>query len=646
MSSFVINPLSISQEEIKADLLAWIEDQPDFDAWSSFYQSTSGRAFIDLSAGLMAFLKYDSMMARREAYLQFAQNRASVIAGGQFLGYSAFRGRNAVLSITFTPLASGVLTLWQEIGLVKSLSMLVLTPTAYTIGVPVTVQVLLGNVMTQTLIAPNDNLNAFRFTTPKVSDDLRIFVDAVEVGTSTEITDLVNGFFAVQTNPIGSIDAKYLNLATFTTQYAAGSEIELQWIELNNLAFDLSEVALDELLGTLDEATIVSLYRDVETTMSIQVNAPLDNETKNAIRGRNDMQKIYKKLNSTFVDAKGIDVSAAIVKVFGLISPNYLRLDQTEKQAAQDAFLPFRMHGLQPPIIGDPSEVAISLAFQIYLNTEEAGDVEAAVDSILAGYMNILEPSLNLFDIENSLISNSFIRIARVRLEGPTWNASTYYPRGQLLTPPVANGFVYKVMELLYKSGVTEPVWPLVEGEVIRDGDVEWTAVENTNLGGINDWVATSVYRLGNEVKPTVDNGFTYVCTYQFNDSGATEPVWSPLAGGEPEDIAGTKTVDKGIIWVARPLIGTPVDWAASTDYKVGDIVVATNPGVSDTVGVMFQAVDFRRQSGASIPAFPVTAGLTIEEGHLKFLAVDPTAEVFANDPDQYLTISRTITTS
>lgn len=647
MSDFIIDPITISQDGIKSQIQAWLDAQPDSAAWSPFYASTTGQAFIDLTSGMMAFLKYDSMMARREAYLQFAQNRGSVIAGGQFMGYDAFRGRNAILSVTFTPATSGALALWDSIGMVKSLDMLVLTPTAYTIGVPVTVSVLLGNIVTQTLLAPNANLNVFRFTTPGVSNDLRMFIDAIEVQTSNNITDLLDGSFAVQTNPIGSIDAKYLNFSTFATKYVAGSQVQLDWVELNNLSFVLSDVSVDPLLGLIDTASITSFYQSVEATTSIQVNAPLDNETKNAVRGRNDMQKIYQKLNSTFIDAKGIDISAAIIKVVGLAAPNYLRLNAAEKVTAQEAFTPYRMNGLMPPIIGDPSEMALTLAIKIYLNTAFSGNAQNLVDATIAAYMNKLNTTLDLFEIENIISLQDFVRIARVSIQGTLWSTVTYLSRGKFVTPPTPNGFVYRLTTINHLTGSVEPTWPLTAGLTVQDGDNVWTAVANTNLAGIPDWTPATIRAIDAVVKPTVANGFTYTLTAQKNYSDATEPVWPFLVGAQvPADIAGQRVNDKQLIWVARPQVGTPATWSANTAYVVGDCVVAVNPLVPNTVGVMFQCIDFRGETGGSIPTFPVIVDHTVDDGSVTWTCVDPIAEKLVADIDQYLTISTAVSTT
>lgn len=646
MADNFINPQSASYDDIKAAINTWIESQPDYNTWSPFYKSTQGAALINMFSGFAAFLKYDAIMSLRESFMQFAMNRSSVVAGGQFLGYNSFRGRNAVLNITITPTSSGVLTKWQSLGLVKNFDMLVLTPTAYTTGVPVTIQVVLGHVLSETIVAQNDALNSFVFKNPRVSSDIQMFINNTIVGVSGEIQSLLLGSFAVTTNPFGSVTSRYLNLSTFVTRYVTGSEVKLSYVELEDIAFSLSDVEVKQNIGTLTESAVVSFYRGPETTASIQVNAPLDNETKNAIRGREDMPKIYKKLNPSFVDAKGIDISAAVIKVIGLSTDNFYRLNAVERQAAQDAFQPFRMNGLQPPIIGDPSEIPLKLKFLIYLNTNFSGNVQAAVDSVISGFHNKLGNTVNLFDMENSLTEKDFIKICRITIDGSPWSGNTYSQRGAFVLPTTANGFVYQVQEIRYVNGTTEPVWPTVAGQTVSDGQIKWTAVASAYPLDYVLWTASTYRTLNTTVRPSTANGFIYRATEFINKSGAAEPVWPALAGKLPAAIKRSRVNDNELIWVAIPKVGTPAPWSANTNYKVGDEVVAVNQVTSDTVGVMFKAMEYRGKSGGTAPVFPTVAGQTVVDGNQILVCVTPTGPTVTAQKDQYFTITNSVTTT
>lgn len=55
------------------------------------------------------------------------------------------------------------------------------------------------------------------------------------------------------------------------------------------------------------------------------------------------------------------------------------------------------------------------------------------------------------------------------------------------------------------------------------------------NIAVISDWVLSTAYILGDEVKPSTPNDYRYVCTLA-GSSDATEPVWGTVEGGITTD--------------------------------------------------------------------------------------------------------------
>ncbi len=119
MSGFNISPSSVSFDEIKADLQAYMDSKPDAAKWKDFFDSQVGTTVVEMIAGLGTMLKYDAIVSRREAFPRYAQNRSSVVAYAESVGYSVFRGRNSVLKLTVVPNFTGVLTKYTIIGAVK-----------------------------------------------------------------------------------------------------------------------------------------------------------------------------------------------------------------------------------------------------------------------------------------------------------------------------------------------------------------------------------------------------------------------------------------------------------------------------------------------------------------------------------------------
>ena len=77
MSDQIINPSSVSFEDVQADLLKYADAQPDNEKWDVFFQSSGGYQIIEYISALRAVIKYDNLVAKRENFIQFAKNRSS-----------------------------------------------------------------------------------------------------------------------------------------------------------------------------------------------------------------------------------------------------------------------------------------------------------------------------------------------------------------------------------------------------------------------------------------------------------------------------------------------------------------------------------------------------------------------------------------
>jgi len=404
--SFIIDPSSANFEDIKQDVLDFLLTQPDSDQWTLFFEGASGQKLVELVAALGTFFKFDVIAARREAYLQHALSRSSQIGGSQGLGYSVYRGRNTLLNLTFTPSGSGVYEKYHVLGTIKDRDLVLLESTVYNAGTPLTVQVAIGEVFEETKTAPSDALNIFRFTERGVSEDVLIFIDDVEVVTSKVSKDLIDDKFVLQSNPVGSVDARYLNQLTATTRYDTGGEIKLKWINLKEITFILADIALDETEGVLTASEIDVAYDGPEEESSIKVNAPLNNEVQQTIRARNDQHKQFRALDSTILDANGEDkTEAAEFRVFYIRENNFL-FDQTEKDDLVDAFEIHRPHGVRPPEIADPTRRLIKLKIDI-TSSGVVGDVVGDTTALITPLENILGAIIQLQDLEASRIVES-----------------------------------------------------------------------------------------------------------------------------------------------------------------------------------------------------------------------------------------------
>ena len=635
---FIVNTDSVSQSAIKADLEAWLQTLPDADQWTLYFESATGQAVIELIAAMMTYMKFDSITARREAFLQFALNASSQIAASQSLGYSVFRGRNAIVKLNITPINTGIWPKYEILGTVKDRDLILLEDTPYNAGVPIDVTLVVGSLETQDLVADVSSLDVFRFNQKLVSEDLRISIDGTEVETSKNVVDMLDGKFQLQSNPFGSVDAKYLNLLAFPTRYNVGSILQLEWVTLKDTIFVTSDLALDETEGTLNAVEVTSLFEPVETENSIKVNAPLQNETKFVIRAREDQPKILTQVSTDIIDAKGRDISAAIMILFYMRDDDF-RFTETEVNGLINQMAPYRPHGMLPVLIGHPQRIGVRLKIDVTLSGV-TGDPVTDIRAITQALAFKLQGSIILSDLEASIEALDTVKIVRISFTGDTWLADTKYEVGTHVKASPDNGKIYQAEEILYFSGGGEPTWPAVINEEVTDGDIIWIAVPKDDPSGIPDWEASTSYTVNTEVRPTTPNGFIFKVKETLNESDSVEPTWPPLSGGLPKDHAGTKVNDGNLVWVARELDGTPSAWAADTVYRVGDLVEATDTGASDTVGVMWQAYTYLGQSDNSQPTFPTIVGNSVVDNNLKWVCQESTNDINTLDEEQYYTIT------
>ena len=528
-NDFIVDTNLVSHPEIRADLEEFIATRPNADKWTQFFQSSMGQINVELMSAYAAYLKYDSVTARRENYHQYALTRSGAIGGSQNLGYSYDRGRNALIDITFTPAASTTLPKWHVLGNVNGISLVLLDETIVNAGVPVTVSTVVGDILEEEILSDTDKSATFRFTQKRVSGDVQIFIGATVIDQSSDILDLLIDKFFIQSNVLGSVDAKYLNQDSATTKYLNGSIIKLQWIELKDITFTESNVALDVSEGVLTGIVIQKLFQTQETNESMKVKAPLENETKFTIRGRNDMHKLLLLADPDFIAAGGRDTAvAAVVEIFAVRNDLGIS-DATEKAALLASVIKNRPFGVKPPIIIDPVPNFLEVDITLYLEAGITGDPNAEVRTILDSFEKKLSTPeevqfIDFIEVEKSMTGSDLIKISRIVVKFGTWAANEELRRGLHREPTTPNGFIYEVLSFLRFSGAVEPTWPaptpqtppltgFIYGQTVTDNEIIWVTIAEDNT--LAPWVADSVYRVGDKVKHLGSGGNSPTASFQ-----------------------------------------------------------------------------------------------------------------------------------
>ena len=631
-ANFPIKPESLSFSAIKTDLETWITNQPDNEQWSLFFDGSTGQHIIELIAGMYAIAKFDNIVARREAYIQFSKNRSSKIGSAQFLGYSTYRGQNAIVSVTIVPSGTGV---WEEgevIGSVSDKDLIVTSPTIHNAGVPVTLECVVGTVLEQELTSNTEGLNAFRFTEGSVSEHARIFIDDHEVTSTPDVSGMLNGEFQLQSNSFGSVDAKYLNLTSFIRRYGVGSVIKLQWVELYNLDFSLPDVTIDELEGILEDAFIVSLFKEEETKDSIAINAPLHSETKMNVRGKRDQAKVLRQLDDNIISAEGVTVGNGIMELFYVLEDDERYSPAQVKQLVED-FEPYRPHGLLPPIISSGRRARRIFTFKVKRQPNTTGDIIAKIGEVMSAYEYKLGGAIDLYDVESALEGEDFIKIARLSLTANSRESGYPYEVGDMIKLNPDNGKVYEAIKHAVRSGGTIPTWPIITSATVDDGGVIWQAFIKSDVSEMPHWTPNTDYSLYSRVRPVTPNEFAYRVIGFINRSSDVEPDW-------PTEI-GETIADGDILWRCKELVGTNGEWASLEKYEVGNVVVPSEIGDK-----MFQAYSNVKLSGDVAPEFPTEIEAVVVDGAIHWECKDPFETEQELNEDQYYVITNEVTVS
>lgn len=642
--NFVVDPTSLSESAIFDDLVAFVNSRPDADSWQTFFESGVGVSVLKLMSGLSAYYTYNNIVGRREAYIQYATNRSSIIGGAQQLGYSSFRGKNPVVTLTVTPNFTGTIERFSVVGNVKSQELVALETKVVNNGDSTTIRCVVGDLKSDTVTATSTLPALFRFSgSGLVSDDLRVLVDDVEVAISESVIDIQNFRYIVQTNAVGSVDVFSDNSLNLSTRYDTGSVVTLEWVELKRTDFEESDYIFN--FGDITNINTESVFQTKEDKELIRINSRLQNEVQKVIRAREDQPKQFRQLDTRIIDSTAEDVSPAVMRIFYLLENNFL-LSSQEKEDLVEEFNQFRPHGLQPPLIGDPVRRKLTISIDATLENS-LGDPDSDIKAITQQLAEGLNTTINLKDLERDIEALSNIKIARPQISGETWVNDNKYEVGEFVKDFPDNGRVYSLFEILYFSGASEPTWPTVQaGETVRDNDILWVSIAKDDTAGILDWNGDTIYRIGDQVKPTTPNGFIFEARELYNESGSVEPTWPVLAGQTPVQAQGQFIEDGDILWISRPQAGSPTVWSADEIYRKGDTIIASDQSGTDTVGVMFQAFAYLGTSDSSSPIFPTALNQTVQDNNILWISQDPLQNEFESGIDGYFEITEDINLS
>lgn len=130
----ILQPSSVSYEQIRQDLLDYVQSKPDYDAWKDFFEGGAGVTNIELQAGLGAFLSFHAYMSRRESHLFYAKLRSTIYGIADILGYPINRMEAGKLKLKITCDSSFFWDRDVPIGNLNGVPLSLLNSTHFNIG--------------------------------------------------------------------------------------------------------------------------------------------------------------------------------------------------------------------------------------------------------------------------------------------------------------------------------------------------------------------------------------------------------------------------------------------------------------------------------------------------------------------------------
>lgn len=106
----------------------------------------------------------------------------------------------------------------------------------------------------------------------------------------------------------------------------------------------------------------------------------------------------------------------------------------------------------------------------------------------------------------------------------PNWTAETPIRKENIVWSPTLTSVQFKCVGYTYKTGLTEPKWPTVEGQYVEDNQILWIAIKK-NVTAKN-WQQSTITEKGDIVNSTVSTSLSYQAINYIPTTPSTEPLW------------------------------------------------------------------------------------------------------------------------
>lgn len=584
-----INLQSLSLTSAFSSIVSFFKSQENAQKWRDLSSGAEGTFLIRLLANVFSTLSYRIVAQSRENYLSTAALPSSNIGLSVNLGYSAFRGSNLKRLVRLTPNGDYVLPKFSVIGSFNELySIYNLEDIDLKAGEVTDIKTVVGNLKQEEITVGTSSIKVFTLFTTGISEDYALYLDTEtnEVPTTSVIKQMTEDKYLVRTNPYSSVDIIYLN--TFPDakyKYGVDSKLYLKYIELADVG---TSAFTDGMFtyGTLEGVSNISTYLPFESVEQMKVNAPLDHETQNIIRSKQDYANRLKQIVPSIIDTGWTAVTPTYTQI-SYLKNDFTLLTEAEETGVQKLLKDENFFGTPLPDITPPRREVAHLNIKLALMNKykNVADINLDIDNILATYYNsVLGSTFNTFDLERKLESLSYVKYARVSHVINERKPNTAYQLGYILD---YDDKTYMASKILGSSGESAPNWNLPNsvpseidtGLTTRDGSLVWRAYkllpnmprlnfverQNNRQYGIGDFVYDSVQA----------PNYMFKCVDLIKTSGFSAPN---VRLSEP----GQFIVDGNLVWVTKEYSESYNTWESATVYSLGDSVnTETNSAVS-----------------------------------------------------------------
>lgn len=623
----MINLQSLSLTSAFSSIVSYFRSQENAGKWKDLTSTGSETSFIiRLLANIFSTISYRVVSQSRENFLSTAILPSSNVGISVNLGYSAFRGSNLKRRVTLIPTGNFTLPKLSSLGPYdgdheifslgyKDKDGNYIENITLEEGVPITIDTVVGKIKEESFVTGTSATKCFSLFTSKISEDYTLYLGSQELPTTKVIKEMVDDKYLVRTNPYLSVDIMYLNTypnAKYT--YGTGDEITIRYVELEDVPVVPYSDSMFVNYGTLADVINISSYLPFETIDSMKVNAPLDHETQNLIRSKQDYANRLQEIIPAIEDADYMALTPTYTLITGLKN-DFTLLTDVEKEKVNELLKKENYFGTPLPDITHPRREVANLLIQLALTNKykNIADIDLDINNILENYYDArLGDTFNTYDLERKIESLSYVKYARVSHVINDRQADTNYQVGYILNYGDEN---YIVSKILGVSGTSRPNWniPMAPpsgidtGLETQDGSLIWRAFKLLpNVPNLSEWRADQKYGSGDYVFDSANApGYMFKCVDLIKSSGFSEPDLSMAQ-------AGDFVTDGGIVWVAKDRSDSYGMWSGSTNYRLGDSVnVSTGTDISLECISYTGTVSTEQDIVFETPSYPIVAQTT-----------------------------------